>query len=157
MPGLLGSGNNGGKGMHGPYPQGFTATSLVSKTQDGTLCSPWGLVKASPCSFLLMTRQPLPLDPSFQASLQPHASDSCHSVIPPSNARLLSPRPFPPSSSFLHLFITQPLAHFHPPVRPSWAHTIAIDLSLLGKEKPCAIVLHDLESNLRSSCHFSKM
>lgn len=31
------------------------------------------------------------------------------------------------------------------------------DLSLLGKEKPCTIVLHDFKSNLPSSCHSSKM
>ena len=82
--------------LGGPYPPG-----LVSKTQDGALCPPWGLVKASPRSLLLMTHQPLPLDTSFQVLLQPHASESYHSVIPASSAHLFSPRLLPPSLFFL--------------------------------------------------------
>ena len=77
MSGLLfGSGNNGGKGTRGPYPQGLTATGAGVQDTGWHTLFPWGLVEASPCSFLLMPRQPLPLDTSFQVSLQPHASDS---------------------------------------------------------------------------------
>ena len=146
-----------------PYPQGLT-TRWSLPTGAGVQDTGWStLSPLGPCEGL--TSVPSADDsPAFTPGhfFPGPPPTACLRILPQCNSCFKCPSLLPTSppslpllpsctySSLNHWLISSLPWDLPGPV------LLQRDLSLLGKEKPCTVVLHDLKSNLRSSCHFSK-